>query len=600
MNVILTALILALFVFSSVIKAEETAGPFLIRRVIPDSAGKLLFVSGQKQRPGINYKTARLSEPERMVVDIENAVLQDENGKKSISLNNKNLAEDIRIAQFSTAPDMVRIVITAKTPDILDKIRITPCKSGVIFEFEKIELAERLNPSIYRDRNKKNTAPTQEITIEKSESDDKEAILRKIKEKIQNNIIIKTVKKYDNRIVLSGTGIISVSEPFVLDSPDRVIFDIADAVLDSSGLIGTFALKNGDNARIAQFDAKTARVVIESAAPQQYTHAVSPDLQSIVISPGSEISFAEFPDSNIKAEVQDIKVIKDSDAVTKLTVISKKPIIHGIERFYAPDKLRLNLYNLKAPSVETLRSLEKTPQFHGIEVENTAWSISLNRSTTVESKLSLDGRMLKLTLTDNLPIPIAGAGPVKAKVIIDPGHGGYDPGAESNGIYEKDIVLDVSKRVKKYLQEMGFYVIMTRETDRTVSLKDRVELANRENPDVFLSIHANASNNPDIKGIETHWYTTQSRPLAMHVQDRMVNMLVTPDRGLKNSRFYVIRNTEIPAVLAEIGYMTNQVEIYQLMTEERREATAKSIADGILSYLKSKNTNSEQDGRKQL
>ncbi len=589
-------------IFPGFLRAEEITSSFLIKHILPDKSGKLLFLGGEKNQNSIVYKTVRLTDPDRLVIDIENAILKDEDGKLSVKVNNEKISEAVRIAQFSTDPKTVRVVITVNDAKLLDKIKITPYKSGLALEFDEVKLTNLASPSIYRDKNKKDTTATEEITVEESESDNKEAILKKIKEKIHNNIVITNVKHYDNRILLSGTGIISIGEPFVLDSPDRVIFDISDAVLDSSDLIGTIELKNNDSARIAQFDTRTIRVVIESDEPEKYTHAVSPDLQSIIISPAKSLSFAEFPDNNVKAEIQDIQVIKDNDTTTKLILVSEKPIIHSIERSYAPDKIRLNMYNANSPPDKILENLEKTPQFHGFEFDKSAWNIPISNSTTIESKLSLDGRKLVITLTDAFRGAAAtgSSKPIKAKIIIDPGHGGYDPGAEKNGLYEKDIVLDVSRRIKKYLDEHGFYVIMTRENDKTLSLKERVALTNKENPDVFLSVHANASNDPDIKGIETHWYTLESRPLAMHVQNQMVDMLVTPDRGLKNSRFYVLRNSKIPAVLAEIGYMTNSIELYQLMTEERREATAKSIADGILNYLRSKNNQTVPDGRKQL
>jgi len=588
--------------FPGFLKAEETTPSFLIKHVLPDKSGKLLFIGGEKNQAFVTYKTVRLTDPDRLVVDIENAILKDEDGKLSVNINNEKIGEAVRIAQFSTNPDTVRVVIAVKDKEILDKTKITSYRNGLAVEFEEVKLSNLSSPSIYRDKNKKETAPVEEITVKETEASDKGVILSKIKEQIPNNIVINNIKYYDNRILLSGTGIISVGEPFVLDSPNRVIFDIADAVLNSSDLIGTIELKNKDCVRVAQFDTKTIRLVIESTIPEKYTYAISPDLQSIIIAPKQELSFAEFPDNNAKANIQDIQVIKDSDTTTKVILVSEKPIIHSIERFYAPDKIQLNIYNTNPPLSNTLESLEKTPQFHGFEVDKTSWNMPVSSSTTIESKLSLDGRKLLIILTDASPAVAFTGEPksLKAKIIIDPGHGGYDPGAEKNGIYEKDIVLDVSKRIKKYLDQQGVYVIMTRETDKTLSLKERVEITNKENPDLFLSVHANASKDPGIKGIETHWYTLESRPLAMHIQNQMVDMLVTPDRGLKNSRFYVIRNTKTPAVLAEIGYMTNSIELYQLMTDERREATAKSIAEGIINYLKSKNNQPVPDGRKQL
>ena len=593
------SIFLLFFVMPGTAQAEE--GTFLIRNIIPDNAGKLLFVAGQRNSSkAISYKTTRLTSPSRLVVDIENAILPNEIGKKSINVNNKNFNQNVRIAQFSNNPNIVRLVFTADSAEILNKVKINSYPGSIIFELEKVEVASTPNLSVYRDKDSINAVSGQEINLEKFESNDKAAILDEIKLKAQNNLIIKNIEQNKNRILFSGTGIISIAEPFVLENPKRIIFDISDAVLDSVDLIRNYTLDNADNVRIAQFDAKTVRIVIESSRPDQYTYVVSPDLQSIVISPKSEITFAEFPDNVGIGEVQEIKIIKDSNSSTQVILVCAKPIIHNIQRLYSPDKVQLNMYNMQKPSEELVRKLEKTQQFHGLEIDNTCWNIPVNSSTTVESMLSLDGRILRISLKDNSTAHLIDLSKVKAKVVLDPGHGGYDPGAQYNGVYEKDITLDVSKRVKKYLEELGFYVVMTRETDKTVSLQERVAITNKENPDVFLSIHVNASENSAIKGLETHWYTLQSKPFALHIQNQMANNITTPDRGLRNSRFYVIRHTDTPAVLAEIGYMSNPAEMYQIMTEERRVATAKGLTGAIVNYVKSKKPESDPQGRKKL
>ena len=620
--------------FAAANGASAIGTDFIIKYIVPDKAGKLLFLGGKKQDKGkIKYNITRLTEPNRMVVDIENAIF--EKGTTSLTINNKDLTEDIRISQFSKEPDVVRIVFTSESVETLDNIKVIVYKNNLSFEFGEVELAKIPVASVYQDRKIKGEKPAETsenpaqeepvkeepaghevevtngeaiLTVKETKLDTKqekkEAVLEEIKNKFEHNITIKSVGVSKNRILLSGAGIISVSEPFKLEEPKRMIFDLPEGVLDSTELIKTFTLENTDEVQISQFDAKTVRIVITGEEPGKYTTALSPDLQSVVISPKDEIFFAEFPDNNSIGAIKEIKVVKEDEATTKVIFVSEKPIIHNIDRIYKPDRFDLTLYNIKKPERELLDGMETTGQFHGCEIasiekfpNSSKWLFPLNKTSVIKSKLSLDGRVLEITLQDAL---VAEEKKIKKKIVIDPGHGGYDPGAEKNGIYEKDINLDVAKRVKKYLYEAGYYVIMTRETDKTLSLKERVEIANKANPDLFLSIHVNASRSPNIKGLETHWYTQKSRPLAIHVQDQFVSKLVTPDRGLKNSRFYVIRNTNIPAVLTEIGYMTNETEMYQLMTEERREATARAIADGIINYIKSQTTPSTQDGRQKL
>ena len=130
---------------------------------------------------------------------------------------------------------------------------------------------------------------------------------------------------------------------------------------------------------------------------------------------------------------------------------------------------------------------------------------------------------------------------------------------------------------------------MTREGDETVSLKQRTIVTNTEIPDAFISIHINSSESSSARGLETYYYTPQSKELAQIVHSKLVSSINSPDRGIKTARFYVIRNTEVPAILAEIGYISNDAERCSILTEERKDETARAITDGILNYLKSKN-----------
>ncbi len=628
---LLTTIHFIFLITTGSVSASDT--DFVINNITSDKAGKLFYIGGEKKdkKTKIKYNITKLTDPSRLVIDIENAFFK--KGNKSIDINNDKFTEKARISQFSNDPDVVRIVFTANSPEILDAVEIKTFKNNLVFELEKVEFSKILNTSVYKDRNdfknkKKEEDKTTKISENKevkeknsetiinpenvntnetnklSEIEKKQRKLDEIKKKTTHNIIVKNINNYNNRIFISGTGIISVVEPFILEEPSRIIFDIADAVLDKADLINEFSLKNKDSVKIAQFNSKTVRIAIESKNPKEYINIFSPDLQSIIISPKKELSFDEFPNGKTAGEIVDIKVAKKDSSEASIVFMSKIPMVHSIERKYSPDRLNLTLYNIKTPDIKMLDKIEETGQIKGISIgpaenfpEGSKWMIPLSTSAIIQSKLSLDGRILELTIQNT---NINTSTQIKKKIVLDPGHGGYDPGAEYNGLYEKDIALDVAKRVRNYLKKSGFYVVMTREEDKTISLKERTEISNKENPDLFLSIHVNASKNPNIRGIETHWYTPKSRPLAIHLQEQMANRLVIPDRGIKNSRFYVIRNSNVPAVLAEIGYMSNETELYQLMTEERRESTAKSIAEGIINYIESTMIELEPDSRKEL
>ena len=175
-------------------------------------------------------------------------------------------------------------------------------------------------------------------------------------------------------------------------------------------------------------------------------------------------------------------------------------------------------------------------------------------------------------------------------VVIDPGHGGSDPGAIGiGGIKETDVVLEVSKIVKKLLSDKGVKVVLTRKNEIDLDLPPRVSFANNTDADIFVSIHANASRGKrrDINGLETFYFRGgRGRLLAKKIQKQILRVSPgSPDRGVKQGRFYVIKNTSMPAVLVEIGFLTGRLDARRLDKAAHRKRLAYAIAKGILEYL---------------
>ncbi len=178
----------------------------------------------------------------------------------------------------------------------------------------------------------------------------------------------------------------------------------------------------------------------------------------------------------------------------------------------------------------------------------------------------------------------------KFSVVIDPGHGGPDPGAIGiGGIRESDVVLEVSKIVKKLLAEKGVKVRLTRKNEVDLDLPPRVSFANKTDADIFVSIHANASRGKrrDINGLETFYFRGwRGRLLAKKIQKEILRVSPgSPDRGVKQGRFYVIKNTKMPAVLVEIGFLTGRLDARRLEKAVHRKRVAYAISKGILEYL---------------
>ncbi|WP_233258362.1 N-acetylmuramoyl-L-alanine amidase [[Phormidium] sp. ETS-05] len=172
-------------------------------------------------------------------------------------------------------------------------------------------------------------------------------------------------------------------------------------------------------------------------------------------------------------------------------------------------------------------------------------------------------------------------------VVVDPGHGGSDPGAIGiGGLREKDVVSDISMQVSQILEQNGVQVVLTRRDDRTLELEPRTVLANRVNADLFVSIHANAAPgaNPSANGVETFYYES-GRVLADYIQRSIMESFDMRNRGVKRARFYVLRHTRMPAVLVEVGFVTGTEDARILADSGERTRMAQAIARGVLRYI---------------
>lgn len=173
-------------------------------------------------------------------------------------------------------------------------------------------------------------------------------------------------------------------------------------------------------------------------------------------------------------------------------------------------------------------------------------------------------------------------------IVLDPGHGGSDPGAVGiGGLSETDIVNPMSHRIRDLLEEQGVRVILTREDNRTVDLQPRVELANRLNANLFVSLHANAisMSRPDVNGIETYYFQS-GQQLARTIHGHLLEATGGPNRGVRTARFYVLRHTRMPAVLLELGFVTGNQDARRLADPQYRERLSQAIARGILQYVR--------------
>lgn len=178
------------------------------------------------------------------------------------------------------------------------------------------------------------------------------------------------------------------------------------------------------------------------------------------------------------------------------------------------------------------------------------------------------------------------------KVVIDPGHGGKDVGATgASGLYEKDFTLSLSKKVKEILEkEQKIQVYMIREDDTFISTKDkyRPKFANELDADLFISIHGNTFEDSKVSGTESYYYHKKFKSFAKIMHRHVVGSTGFNDRGVRKEDLYVVRDTDMPSVLLEIGYLTNPQEEQKMLNDEFQYSVAESICDGVKEYLRIK------------
>ncbi|MBS0629722.1 MAG: N-acetylmuramoyl-L-alanine amidase [Verrucomicrobia bacterium] len=194
-----------------------------------------------------------------------------------------------------------------------------------------------------------------------------------------------------------------------------------------------------------------------------------------------------------------------------------------------------------------------------------------------------------------LLLPILAFASEKPIIILDPGHGGKDEGARVLNCVEKQLTLRTSYLTKKHLEALGYKVVMTRARDHYLALGTRVMRANKRTHSIFVSVHYNSAESPSAKGIEVYYYgkglqsrRTFSRELASCVLEQVLAETKGASRGTKTGNFQVIRETVMPAILVEAGFITNREERALLGTHAYLDKLAKGIAFGVDKYVKSK------------
>lgn len=594
-----------------------------INSITYDNSGAVLSINSSDT---FDYQTNAkpivrfLPEEQKLYFDLQPAKLKGSN--KDYVINSDGI-EEISIAQFSQNPETVRIVVKYNNEFNPANICIKRINNTFFVRFKQTIISNYYFQEAYKESgtqevyepttiNQKIVGATTTLgqinsAFSTNSANSGDIILTPKDQILKTKYYIDNISFRGTMPVISGTGSYTLSKPMYLTSPSRVAFDIKNAVVNPVFRNKDIPFGTNDSIKIGQFNQNTARIVVTTPNPENYIPVLYGDTQRLALYNPKTTSALNLYSSTVNMTAVNSEKIDEQTFGAKL--VFNNPLIFGIDKS-SSNKLEINLYNVNNYFSGAIKSELRGTPFESAEmndIKGGGAKLTLPLSGIEHSDIYIggDGKTLRIRVhtsaayipkeepiteikTPKIIIPaiVKPRKDNKKYVMLDAGHGGSDCGAIRDNINEKNIVLDITKRVEKMLKKKGYVVAMTRETDKYVSLEERVEMSEVFNPDIFISIHVNSSNSDSPYGIETHYYKDNSLTLAKHMHAAMLNNINSKDRGLFKSKFYVINHTTAPAVLLEVGFLSNPQERAQLITESRKNATAKAIVEGIDAYFK--------------
>jgi N-acetylmuramoyl-L-alanine amidase len=433
-----------------------------------------------------------------------------------------------------------------------------------------------------------------------------------------------------------------------IDHPGRIFFDLLDTNLTSSLLGKTFDVDDGllKKIRVAQFQRGRARIVLEVADRSDYTTSLLSDPPRLIIDihnidtskdVQTKKAVAEVPlKESAAASSRNPKTLDTApESTAQAKIPADKPILvvtsTGARKTVVDadddEDGTVARAKLDPPDIKPAAKAPITMPPPALTLPTLSRSSSRNRRQP--AAVFPDVREASPTARGDRSL-IRALGLKIGKIVIDPGHGGHDTGTIGpNGLEEKDLVLDVGRRLGKLLQaRLGADVVYTRKDDTFIPLETRTSIANQEQADLFVSIHANSSRDPDARGVETYYlnFTSsaealdvaarenaasdksvyelqdlvkkialkekieESREFASNVQRALHSGLAAKspgirDRGVKKAPFIVLIGANMPSILAEISFVSNPGDERRLQTSDYRQRIAESLYRGISKYV---------------
>lgn len=598
-------LISFLFTFALTALADEV---YKITGANFDTSNSVIVLSVKDTDIPAPFENIKLTQLEgRSYFDINSSVIT---FPKKDWIFNSGSVKEIKISQFSNDNCKVRVVIYHDENFNPNDIKFYRIKNNIIIKLKNSPVCN--NPyfqNTYRDEHSSSNdfyeymtvtspIPQDNITgqINNAFNIQQEQIFEKKELKLNTKYYLNNISTKQNGILINGFGSVTIERPMILQNPSRIVYDLPNTLVDTKLRNRIIKINETESVKIGQFSVNKARIVINTEATGDYIPIYSSDNQSLI--------FANYKKTNNQTLYNKVSNIisyskeKENSLTESMILQFDEPLVHGIDRYN--NKLIVYMYNTLKYSESAFKETYKNTFFEDATIDlmpkvGLKLTIPLENDAMVSTYLGADGKSFKIKIKEakkrqivpdsTIPAIISNQQKDKQTVVLDAGHGGSDTGAIGANIYEKDITLDITKRVEKILKEKGYDVKMTRTDDSYVSLQDRVTFSESYSPDIFVSVHVNSSVKPEITGIETHYYHQESMSLAQTVHASLASTIHSNDRGLFKSKFYVINHTTSPAILIEIGFISNEEERNQMLSETRKQQTAQSIADGIQKYL---------------
>lgn len=500
-----------------------------------------------------NYSKIDLDSPDRLVIDIPDSII--DVGKCNLTVGNSYI-DQIRAAQHDS-PMKSRIVLDLVKKTGYD-IKMSSDKKTLIVEMQG------------------DTADSTEPEYEMG----KEENIEELNTRVGSNTVSMS-KESDKTVVNIRLGDSQVYTVSRLTDFDGIAVDITNAEFSQTGLeipINDPIVKFLRNKKITD---NMGRIIIGVEGQPQYQVVQQPGEISVYVfkSTYKNIRYTNSGDTvSITLDKADIKnqiTVKENPESKKITFSIPKSVIDlGLGSMHINDSL-----------VSSLDIVDNSSKGSDIVVNYIAGSAIFYNIRNDSGKTVIDLSTKKL----------GGLGDSKYLVVIDAGHGGYDPGAKyKEQLKEKDLNLDIAKRLNTLLKNAGVETVMTRDSDVFVELHERANIANELKADLFVSIHNNWIDSPSYGGTMTLYYPDDDngnpdatrKEYAQIVQNELLKSLGTTDRKIiPRPNLVVLNSTEMPAVLAEIAFLSNSSDRQKLLTDSFKQSAAQGLFNGVEKVL---------------